>query len=131
MSNLGKLLDFSTQLHTERSEPIDPDSFRLNLDPELIDYILGKDDAVLMREAMNIITDLSQTLENRRIAFENLEMLVEDIYNADNLANMNMWVPLIQQFSSSESIIRMHAASVCGTAVQNNIRSQEHAGVDT
>ncbi|KAG5439524.1 hypothetical protein PCANB_002099 [Pneumocystis canis] len=124
--NIRKLLDFTTHFHTERSESIDPDSFRLNLDSELIDYIIGKDDAVLMREAMNIITDCSQTLENKKIAFENLEMLVENIYNANNLANMNMWEPLIQQLSSSESIIRMHAASVCGTAVQNNIRGQEH-----
>ncbi|CCJ30307.1 unnamed protein product [Pneumocystis jirovecii] len=84
MTNLGKLLDFSTRLHKKNSEPVSPDAFRSNLDPELIDHILGKDDAVLMKDAMAIITDSSQSLENRKIAFENLEMLIENIYNAKN-----------------------------------------------
>ncbi|KTW27382.1 hypothetical protein T552_02361 [Pneumocystis carinii B80] len=125
MSGLGKLLDFTTSFHTERNES-DHNTFRSNLDPELIDHILGKDDAVLMKEAMSVICNPNESLENRKTAFENLEMLVEDIYNAKNLANMNMWEPLIQQLSSPEPIIRMHAASVCGTAVQNNFDSQEH-----
>ncbi|KAG5519815.1 hypothetical protein PMAC_000088 [Pneumocystis sp. 'macacae'] len=118
MPNLGKLLDFSTRLHRENSQPVSSDVFCSNLDPGLIDHILGKDDAILMKDAMNIITDSSQSLENRKIAFENLEMVI-------HLENMNMWEPLIQQLSSSESIIRMYAASVCGTAVQNNIDSQK------
>lgn len=65
------------------------------------------------------------TLDNKEQAFDNLEQLIENLDNANNLENLKLWNPLIGQLSSPESSLRYMAAWVCGTAVQNNLKSQE------
>ncbi|RUS19624.1 hypothetical protein BC937DRAFT_87186 [Endogone sp. FLAS-F59071] len=44
-------------------------------DPELLEAILGKDDATRMKEAVVVFTNQSETLENREIALDNLELV--------------------------------------------------------
>ncbi|KAF3935592.1 hypothetical protein ABW19_dt0203842 [Dactylella cylindrospora] len=96
------------------------------LDQEALAQLLlgGKDDATLMVEAMQCISDPSASLENREIAFDNLEQLVENLDNANNLENLNLWDPLVKQLDSADKEMRFMAAWCVGTAVQNNEKSQ-------
>src|SRR5436305_3112710 len=58
-------------------------------------------------------------------AFDNLELLVEQIDNASNLDVLKLWPPLIYMLTSSpEPQLRRYAAWVIGTAVQNNPKAQ-------
>ncbi|CAG8460477.1 2084_t:CDS:2 [Ambispora leptoticha] len=103
------------------------------IDPEIIDAILGKSDAVRMKEAIASISDPNETVENKEIAFDNLEMLVEQIDNANDIEKMNLWPKLISFLSFAETSLRIQALWVCGTAVQNNIKAQkafiDHGGL--
>ncbi len=66
------------------------------LNAEILAQIMGgPSDADLMKEAMSVITnpDPEVTLENKLIAFDNLEQLVETIENAKNLEPLALWTP--------------------------------------
>lgn len=100
-------------------------------DPRILAQLFGKggpDEPTLMKEAMIVLTNPEATLENRLIAFENFEMLIENLDNANNIENMKMWPPLLKfltEESQEEDELVASALSVIGTAVQNNINSQE------
>ncbi|KAG2179899.1 hypothetical protein INT43_003685, partial [Umbelopsis isabellina] len=94
-------------------------------DPKVIEAILGKDDATRMKEAVACISDPKDTLENKEIALDNLELLIEGIDNAMNLENMNLWPAIIEQLNNEHAEVRKGSAWVCGTAVQNNPKAQE------
>jgi hypothetical protein len=53
-------------------------------------------------------------------------MLVEQIDNAANLEALNLWPSLISLLSSPIPLLCRQAASVIGTAVHNNPKSQQH-----
>ncbi|KAI8574945.1 hypothetical protein K450DRAFT_264010 [Umbelopsis ramanniana AG] len=99
----------------------DPSKF----DPKVIEAILGKDDATRMKEAVDCISDPKDTVENKVIALDNLEMLIEGIDNAMNLENMKLWPAIIAQLNNENAEIRKGVAWVCGTAVQNNPKAQQ------
>ncbi|KAI8048773.1 armadillo-type protein [Gilbertella persicaria] len=85
-------------------------------------------------ESVECINDPNDTLENKVIALDNLELLIEGIDNARNIENMKLWPGIIQQLSAPEAEIRQGTAWVCGTAVQNNPEAQqaflENQGLD-
>lgn len=87
----------------------------------------GPSDADRMREAMTaIVAPMDQIdLENKVIAWDNFEQLIEQIDNANNMDSMGLWPPLIQQLDHNEAEMRKNAAACCSTAVQNNVKSQE------
>ncbi|CAG8571782.1 1436_t:CDS:10 [Scutellospora calospora] len=120
------------------------------LDPEIIDLILGKSDAVQMREAVEAVSDPETTLEDKRIALDNLEMacifrsfsnkLVEQVDNANgnkrtytHIENRSVdrepdrsWHPGMNLANGmSEVSLRTQALWVCGTAIQNNLKAQK------
>nr|POF17534.1 hsp70 nucleotide exchange factor fes1 [Quercus suber] len=98
------------------------------LNPEMLAQLLGgPSDADLMRESMAaIVAPLEQvSLENKMVAWDNLEQLIEQIDNANNMESMGLWPPLVQQLEHQESEMRRMAAWCCSTAVQNNIKAQE------
>ncbi|KAK5993365.1 Hsp70 nucleotide exchange factor FES1 [Cladobotryum mycophilum] len=64
-------------------------------------------------------------LENKLIAFDNFEQLIENLDNANNIANLGLWTPLLGQLKNEERELRKMAAWCVGTAVQNNERTQE------
>lgn len=99
-----------------------------SLDPELLKALMGgPSDAELMKAAMEVITcpDDDVTHENRVIAFDNFEQLIESLDNANNLSNLALWSPLIGLLSHDHPELRRYAAWCIGTAVQNNAPSQE------
>ena len=98
------------------------------LTPEMLSAIQGgPSDADLMRASMDIITspDSEVSLDNKLIAFDNFEQLIEGLDNANNMANLNLWSPLLEQLQHPENEIRKMASWCIGTAVQNNVKTQE------
>lgn len=99
---------------------------RSNIDPSVLEALFGgPSDAELMRAMMEIINDPAQTLDNRLIAFDNFEQLIESLDNANNLESLSLWTPLLALLGHEERELRRMAAWCVGTAVQNNARSQE------
>lgn len=85
----------------------------------------GPSDADRMRDAMAAILSPDVDLDNKMIAFDNFELLVENIDNANNMGNLGLWMPLVDVLDSPESELRRMAAWCLGTAVQNNEKAQE------
>lgn len=50
-------------------------SERRDLDPAIIDHILGKPDAQLMKEALDVVLDVSKDEDERIAAMDDLEMV--------------------------------------------------------
>ncbi|KAJ3753096.1 nucleotide exchange factor Fes1-domain-containing protein [Lentinula raphanica] len=98
---------------------------RQDLNPEIIDMLLGKSDAELMKEAMSIAVDESRSEDDRVDALDNLEMLIEQIDNANNLEKLKMWEPLHGLLTSGPDSVTTHAIWVIGTALQNNPAAQD------
>jgi hsp70-interacting protein len=92
---------------------------------KLMTGMSGPSDAQLMQESMQVIQNEEAELEHRTTAFDNFEQLIENLDNANNIESLGLWVPLVEQLDNKESELRYYAAWCCGTAVQNNIRTQE------
>ena len=97
-------------------------------DPKLLEQLFGggPDEPTLMKHAMAVISNPEATLENKLVAFDNFEMLIENLDNANNIENMKLWEPLITVLDDPEPELRAFALSVTGTAVQNNDQSQNN-----
>lgn len=122
--NLSKLLKWSIENQDDYSGP----KTERELDPKLLASLFGgPSEADLMKAAMECITsdDPEVTLESKLTAFDNFEQLIESIDNANNIANLSLWTPLLDCLAHDESEIRRMAAWCVGTAVQNNVKSQE------
>ncbi|OQN95976.1 hypothetical protein B0A48_17919 [Cryoendolithus antarcticus] len=99
-----------------------------SLNPELLAQLLGgPSDADRMREAMLAITAPSDKvdLENKLIAWDNFEQLIENLDNANNMQALGLWMPLVEQLGSEEAECRRYACWCLSTAVQNNAPCQE------
>lgn len=128
MGDFNPLLQWSI----ENSAPTaaDPSAPKSQLNPELLAQLLGgPSDADRMRDSMTaILAPISQCdLENKAIAWENFELLIEQIDNANNMEPMGLWPPLISQLDNVNTDMRRSAAACVGAAVQNNVKSQEFA----
>ncbi|KAF8498162.1 Fes1-domain-containing protein [Russula emetica] len=102
-----------------------PITRRTDLDPGIIDAILGRPDSELMKEALAKAQDASLDEDARLTALDDLEMLVENIDNANDLEKLGMWEPLQDLLASSSEDMKVQALWVLGTAVQNNPAAQK------
>ena len=84
----------------------------------------GPSDADLMKESMASILSSQVTLEDKLVAFDNFEQLIENLDNANNMEVLGLWAPLVQLLKSNEAELRRYAAWCVGTAVQNNVKAQ-------
>jgi len=88
-----------------------------------------------MKAAMSVLhdPDPALSLDDRLIAFDNFEQLIESLDNANNMHNLGLWKPLLDLLAHEEAEMRHMAAWCVGTAVQNNAPSQEkllaHEGI--
>ena len=80
---MDSLLRWSIENSTPRSPDAHPPT-RKDIDPEIIDHILGKPDPVLMKEALEIALDQKRDEGARIQALDGFEMLVEQIDNANS-----------------------------------------------
>lgn len=91
----------------------------------------GPSDAELMVESMAAITYPENSLENKLVAFDNFEQLIETIDNANNMGVLKLWAPLVELLGNEEASLRRYAAWCLGTAVQNNAKAQEMVSLTT
>ncbi|KAJ4287584.1 hsp70 nucleotide exchange factor fes1 [Kalmusia sp. IMI 367209] len=112
-----------------RNDPNAPKDPNTQLDPQTLQEILSgisaPSDAEMMKRKMEVITQPDYTLDQKVDAFEDFEMLVQGIDNANNLESLKLWTPLIEQLEHEEPDLRKYAAWCAGTAVENNIKAQE------
>lgn len=78
-----------------------------------------------MKESMAAILSPEITLSNKLVAFDNFEQLIESLDNANNMEPLGLWTPLVDLLGNEEAELRKMAAWCVGTAVQNNVQSQE------
>ncbi|KAL0952680.1 hypothetical protein HGRIS_006922 [Hohenbuehelia grisea] len=123
---MDSLLRWSIENSAPNAQGEQPPVRQNELNPAIIDAILGKPDAEQMKEDIAIATDESRSEDDRVAALDHLEMLVEHIDNANDLEKLKMWEPLHQLLlsTSSSPTIKMQALWVIGTAVQNNPAAQ-------
>ncbi|KAJ8087139.1 hsp70 nucleotide exchange factor fes1 [Marasmius tenuissimus] len=124
---MESLLKWSIENSTPGNTGSAPAAPRSDLNPEIIDAILGKSDAEQMKDDMAIATDASRNEDERVNALDHLEMLIEQIDNANNLGKLKMWEPLhdlVTSQSSTDPVI-LQALWVIGTALQNNPAAQD------
>lgn len=99
-----------------------------NLTPEAINALMGgPSDADMMKSSMAAVlsTDPEVSVDDKMIAFDNFEQLIENLDNANNLEPLALWTPLLSCLTHETAGIRKMAAWCVGTAVQNNEKSQE------
>ncbi|KAL1746650.1 armadillo-type protein [Schizophyllum fasciatum] len=97
------------------------------LDPGIIDHILGRPDSELMKEDVQAATDATRSEDERVDALDHLEMLIEQIDNANDLEKLNLWAPLHSLVTSPDTPppVALQALWVVGTALQNNPSAQD------
>lgn len=123
---LNNLLKWGIDNSSNDGQAATQDTASRGLDREALAQLLGgPSDADRMREAMAAIQSPEIDLDNKLIAFDNFEQLIENLDNANNMETLKLWTPLIEQLDSSESELQRMAAWCVGTAVQNNVKSQE------
>ncbi|KAI0691804.1 nucleotide exchange factors-like protein [Cytidiella melzeri] len=123
---MQSLLRWSIENSTPGEAGVAPPPPRKDLDPAIIDLILGKPDAERMKEALAIAVDETKSEDDRLQALDEFEMLVESIDNANDLTKLNMWEPLQNLLASPSSSdnIKTDVLWIIGTAVQNNPSAQ-------
>ncbi|KAL4877686.1 putative Hsp70 nucleotide exchange factor [Aspergillus karnatakaensis] len=131
--NMNNLLKWGIQNSTQNNnQSTDPNAAnnastpRNNITPEMISALFGgPSEADLMKAAMEALRSDEVDLENKLIAFDNFEQLVESIDNANNLEPLGLWTPLVELLKHEEPDMRRMAAWCIGTAVQNNEKAQD------
>lgn len=92
----------------------------------LSELFSGTDDSQLMVEAVKVAANREASVEDKETALDNLEMLVENLDNANNMENIGLWHPLIEVLSKKDedNKVKTMICWVFGTAVQNNEKAQ-------
>jgi hsp70-interacting protein len=85
----------------------------------------GPSDTELMVQSLDVVENNEAEPHAKHTAFENFEMLIQNIDNANTMENHQIWTRVIKQLDNDDPEIRTWAAWSCSTAVQNNIRAQE------
>ncbi|KAL4750245.1 Hsp70 nucleotide exchange factor fes1 [Aspergillus terricola var. indicus] len=128
--NMNNLLKWGIQNSTAIQQTSDSNNAsqvpRSNITPEMLSTLFGgPSEADLMKAAMEALRSDEVDLENKLIAFDNFEQLIESIDNANNLEPLGLWTPLVELLKHEEPDMRRMAAWCIGTAVQNNEKAQD------
>jgi len=125
---LNELLKWSIEnSDVTRNDPTAPTGGS-DLTPDVMAALMGgPSEADLMKAAIQVISsdEPEITLDDKLVAFDNFEQLIENLDNANNIANLGLWTPLLEQLKAAEQECRKMAAWCVGTAVQNNEKTQE------
>ncbi|CAL5868238.1 uncharacterized protein PFLUO_LOCUS2462 [Penicillium psychrofluorescens] len=123
---MNKLLKWSVQNSQNEDGTTDAPASARNLTPDMINALFGgPSEADLMKAAMEVLHSDDSDLENKLIAFDNFEQMIESIDNANNLEPLGLWSPLAQLLQHEDADMRRMAAWCIGTAVQNNEKAQD------
>ncbi|RCK58055.1 Hsp70 nucleotide exchange factor FES1 [Candida viswanathii] len=97
-------------------------------DPKALSQLFGgPDEATLMKESIKVVQTPDVSTSDKEIALENFEMLIENLDNANNIGNLNLWDPLNKILADAKTPVDLKVliCGIIGTAVQNNPKSQE------
>ncbi|GEQ72095.1 hypothetical protein JCM33374_g5781 [Metschnikowia sp. JCM 33374] len=95
-------------------------------DPKMLSQLFGgPDEPTLMKQSMMVASNPEATDEDKEVALENFEMLIENLDNANNIENMKLWPSVIEQLHSENQTFQVLAASIIAIATQNNPSSQD------
>ena len=125
---LNSLLQWGIENSEAGRNPEEPIREPKGLSADAIRALMGgPSDADLMREAIAIVVsdDPEITHDSKMTAFDNFEQMIENLDNANNMEALGLWTPLISLLDSPVADYRRMAAWCAGTAVQNNVKSQE------
>lgn len=93
--------------------------------PEMLQQLFGApDEPALMKQAISVVENPEATDDDKLVALENFEMLIENLDNANNIENLKLWPAVIGQLLTSNVEFQLLAASIVGIATQNNPDSQ-------
>lgn len=96
------------------------------LNPEALSALFGgPSEAELMQTSMQAITSPAVNIDDKLVAFDNFEQLIESLDNSNLLEKLGLWSPLLEQLGHEHAEMRRMAAWCVGTAVQNNEKCQE------
>ena len=127
--NLNTLLKWGVE-NSKVAEGTEP---KTQLNAEALAALFGggnmKSDAQMMKDNMEVIKREECDLEDRITAFDNFEQLIENLDNANNIESLGLWSSLVEQLDNKEPELRTFAAWCCGTAVQNNLKTQERVSI--
>ncbi|KAL4918012.1 nucleotide exchange factor Fes1-domain-containing protein [Aspergillus aurantiobrunneus] len=131
--NMNNLLKWGIQNSTANQQTSDSSTGdnasqapRSNITPQMLNSLFGgPSEADLMKAAMEALQSDEVDLENKLVAFDNFEQLIESIDNANNLEPLGLWTPLVELLKHEEPDMRRMAAWCIGTAVQNNEKAQD------
>jgi hypothetical protein len=134
--NLNNLLRWS--IENTPTDPAPPAAPPQKHDPELLRALFASQpsDAELLKAAFGAITarDPPSSAENRRIAWDNIELLLESHDAAGLLAPLDLWGTLLARLEAPaaggkgaavDALDREFAAWCVGTAVQNHLPEQQ------
>ncbi|QSZ29252.1 hypothetical protein DSL72_003764 [Monilinia vaccinii-corymbosi] len=126
---MSELLKWSVENSSvTAADPTAPPPPTRTLPPDAMNVLFGgPSDADLMKASIYAVqsTDPEVTVEDKIIAFDNFEQLIENLDNANNIEALQLWQPLLAFLAHEEKEIRKMAAWCIGTAVQNNEKSQK------
>mgnify|MGYP001116198255 CR=1 FL=1 len=88
---------------------------------EFMDQLL-KSDVQRMKDMIAEATNTELEEEDRELALDELEMLVESIDNANDFATIKGIAPIMGLFNDASPVVQLNAAWVLGTCAQNNER---------
>ncbi|CCD22935.1 Hsp70 nucleotide exchange factor FES1 NDAI_0A07810 [Naumovozyma dairenensis CBS 421] len=101
-------------------------------DPRLLQQLFGgagssgPDDPTLMKQSIEVLMNPDVDVDTKLVAIDNFEMLIENLDNANNIENMKLWDPILKILDFEDLELRAAALSIIGTAVQNNVNSQNN-----
>jgi hypothetical protein len=96
------------------------------IDSKWIELIMGKPDSARMKELVEILKN-GTSLQEKMNAADELEMLVEQVDNANDLQPLKCWPELLFVLQNdTEPEVRKFVAWIMATAVQNNPKAQDH-----
>jgi len=96
------------------------------MDTKWLEVLTGKEDAARMKDCVVKIMSKDEPVEEKITAFDELELLVESLDNANDLRPLKLWDPIISILTNSlEPQLRLNSLWVLGTAVQNNPQTQQ------
>jgi hypothetical protein len=102
---------------------------KAEFNPAVLQQLLGgpapPSDAETMKKMMGRAHSSEYSLEEKRYAMEHFETLVQGIDNANNIAALSLWQPLVDLLEHEDAEMRSWAAWSVGTAVENNVTAQE------
>ncbi|PWN18127.1 Fes1-domain-containing protein [Microstroma glucosiphilum] len=134
-ANMDALLKWSMQQQSSDPQAPTPSQLaedikagkRPDLDPKVLEAMMGKSEATMMQEELRAAVDFQRSEDDREVALDNFEMLIESIDNANLITSMKMWSPLLALLSSTSSSPRLQVATlwILGTACQNNPSAQD------